>query len=267
MMSSFISAQDDMYFVPKKNSKDVKPLPPVEYSGSARDIDEYNRHGGFNSRYYNIGGDSISGDVISFEPGAYSDSSFVAGRASSYDAGDDYAYSRRMSRFDDFYWYDPWYYGWYDPYWYGAPYRHLYYGWYDPWYDPWYYGWYRPWAYYGWYYPGYWHGSYYRPYRGITGTSNHGRVNYGQAGNTNRNFRGYRGTNNRANDNNRYNNTDRNNYNNNFRGNRNNSFSRPDVQTRPSYNSGGNFGGSRGGGFNGGGSSGGSRGGSFGGRR
>ena len=62
-----------------------------------------------------------------------------------------------MSRFDDFYWYDPWfrgpYYGWHSPWWYSR------WGWYDPWYygygyNGWYgwYDWYDPYFYswYGW---------------------------------------------------------------------------------------------------------------------
>lgn len=273
MISSVSFAQDDMYFVPKKSSKETKKeFTPVTHSGSMRDVDEYNRRGGFKSTYSALDNDSTSNDVIHFETGTYADSLSIGEYAGQYETEDDYAYCRRMSRFDDFYWYDPWYCGWYGSYWYGSPYWHAHYGWYDPWFDPWYYGWYRPWGYYGWYYPGYWHGAYYRPYRGITGTSNHGRVNYGYAGNAGGNFRGYRGTNNRTGNNNRYDNSDRNNnYNNsNFRGNRSNSYSRPDTQTKPSYSTGSSFGGNRGGGFSGGGSFGGSRGGgggSFRGRR
>lgn len=272
-MSSVSFAQDDMYFVPKKSSNEAKiETPSVTYSGSLRDVDEYNRRGSFRSEYYALDNDSTGNDVFQFEPGIYADSSFVEANAEQYGSEDDYIYCRRMSRFDDFYWYDPWYYGWYGSYWYGSPYWYARYSWYDPWYDPWYYGWYRPWGYYGWYYPGYWYGSYYRPYRGITGTRNHGRVNYGYAGNSNGNFRGYRGNNNRTNSSNRYNDSDRNNnYNNNkFRGNRNNSYSRTETQSRPSYNSSSSFGGNRGSSFSGGGSFGGSRGGgggSFRGRR
>ena len=129
---------------------------------------------------------------------------------------DDFAYSRRMSRFDGFWggYYDPWFmgrasvyagWGWPSPYYYS--------GWYDTWYDPWYYGyysgypyygygyyyggypyyrgypyyygyagygWYGPWrGYYGWGYPyyGYRRGGYYA-YGGHTGTANHwGRSN------------------------------------------------------------------------------------------
>lgn len=264
MISSAVFAQDDMYFVPKKSSKEIKQEPKsVTYSGSSRDVDEYNRYG-LNSTYYSLDSVSTANDVFNFEQEAYADSLLMYEDGNQYDTENDYICSRIMNRFDDFYWYDPWYCGWYYPgYWYGSPYWYARYGWYDPWF----YGWYGPWTYYSWYYPSYWHGSYYRPYRGITGTSNHGRVNYGYAANNNRNFSGYRGSNNRGNSNNRYN-TNQNNYNNNFRGNRNNNYSNNNVQSRPSFNSGSNFGSGRSGGFGGGGSfGGGSRGGSFGGRR
>ena len=263
MVSSFSFAQDDMYFVPKKTAKDVKQELRPTHSGSSRDVDEYNRHGNFRSRYYEIGNDSTANDTFAFEPGSYADTLFINQGGGGYDAEDDYAYCRRMSRFDDFYWCDPWLYGWYDPYWYGSPYWYGRYGWYNPWY----YSWYGPWSYYGWYYPSYWHRPIYRTYGGITGTRNHGRVGYGRPGTSNRNFNGYRGNNNRGNNNNRHN-YDQNNFNNNFRGNRSNGFNNSDMHNSPSFNGGGSFGGSRGGGFGGGGSFGGSRGGgSFGGRR
>lgn len=272
-MSSVTHAQDDMYFVPKKGSK--KPVSEVyaeTNTGCSRDIDEYNRRGNFRSTYYNLGSDSTSADVFQFEPGTYADTLYADNAGRHYSSDNDYEYSRRMSRFDGFYWYDPWYSGWYGPYGYGWPYRYSYYGWYDPWYDPWFYGWYRPWRYYGWYYPGYWHGGYHYAYGGITGTRNHGNVNYGQGSSANRSFRGYRGNSDRNGRGNRYDNADRNNsYNrNNFRGNRDNSFNNSDFRQSPSFNTGGSFGGNRGGGFSGGGSFGGSRGGgggSFGGRR
>jgi len=280
--SSGLQAQDDMYFTPKKSSKEAKETLPVIYNDNPRNVDEYNRRGNFASHYSNIGVDSISGDVIELQ----TDSSFVGDDGVNYNPEDDYACSRRMSRFDDFYWYDPWYYGWYGPYWYGSPYWYAHYGWgwYDPWYDPWYYGYYRPWGYYGW---GGWphHGwgyAYSRPYGGVTGTMNHGYVGrghgngfYGYRGGTgsrtysNSNFRGSRSQSsvNR-------NVTNRSNANS-YRGNRSNSYNYNNNNfnsSRQSYSSGGSFGGSRGGGFSGGGSFGGGRsggggGGHFGGRR
>lgn len=287
-------AQDDMYFTPTKSSKAVSKPAPYTYSGSQRDVDEYNRRGHFGSQYVGMETDSLGNDVITFAP---SDSVYADNGDSYYDPDDDYRYSRRMSRFDGFYWNDPWYYSW-DPYWYGNTYWYGSPYWYTDfrwgWYDPWYYSYYRPWGYGwgGWYYPYYpvVHNNY---YGGVTGTSNHGRVTYGQGRSSNRNFSGYRGNtggrsyadgnssfggsryngnsnrNNYNSNRNNYN-SNRNNYNSNrsnFGGNRNNSNS----YSSPSYNSGGSFGGSRGGGFSGGGSfGGGSRGGgggSFGGRR
>lgn len=283
-----VHAQDDMYFIPKKTDKAKTSVErPTEYEGEHNymDVDEYNRRPSYGSSYYELGSDSTANDIIAFEPSEGRDSlNFYEG-----DGGgdDDYTYSRRMSRFDDFYWYDPWYSSWsYGPYWYGRPYWSGYYGWYDPWYDPW-YGWYRPWG-YGW---GHYYYrpvvSYYRPYYGVTGTSNHGRVTYGRHGSSNK-FSGYRGnrpssgtvrngrfsgsrsrvTNNFNRSNNRFNNN-----NNRFNGNRRNDYNRFETQSRPSFNTnsgafGGSRGGSFGGGSRGGGSFGGSRGGgSFGGRR
>lgn len=270
MVSSVTIAQDDIYFVPKKGMKETRQdIQFVTSGGNLRNVDEYNRRGDFKSTYYNLNNDSLLVDVFSLDTGEYADSLKTEYDVGTYDLEEEYACSRRMNRFDDFYWYDPWSVYWHRPYYiYGSPYWHAYYGWYDPWFDPWYYGWYRPWG-YGWYYPAYRPVSYY--YGGITGTSNHGFVDYGHGGNVNRGFSGYRGTGNRTNSDNNFKgkryNTDRND---NFNANHNSNYNRPEIQTRPSFNNGGNFGGNRGGGFSGGGSFGGSRGsggGSFGGRR
>lgn len=278
LISSGAYAQDDMYFMPKKTEKVVKEVAPVEpYYENRMDVDDYNRRGFFGNQGYALSSDTTANDVINFSTSDSLDAAGYAGVGDEYDEGynpeDDYVYSRRMSRFDDFYWYDPWYYGWYGPYWYGSPYWYAYSGWYSPWYDPWYYGWYRPWG-YGWYYSWYRPVSYYRPYRGITGTSNHGRVSYGYTGSANKNFRGYRGTNNRLNNNRSYNNNRYNNSNkdyNRFNGNRRNNYNNQNTMSRPSSNNNSSFGGIRGGGSFGGGSFGGSRGGGggghFGGRR
>lgn len=268
---SCVQAQDDMYFTPKKSDKkEIRQEKVTFYNGSSRNVDEYNRRGQFASSYFNLDSDTLYSDVIEFGMdstlSSIKDSVVESGDFEySYTPEDDYVYTRQMCRYDDFYWYDPWWYGWYGPYWYRSPY--WYSGWwYDPWYDPWYYGWHRPW---GWYYPGYWYGSYYRPYVGVTGTMNHGRI-YGHGGGSGNNFKGYRGTvndrnNNRNFNNNRYNNRYNNsNYNNRFRGNRQNN-NWQNTQSRPSYNN-NSFGGNRSGGsFRGGGSFGGSRGGGGGG--
>lgn len=206
MVASTATAQDDdLYFVPKKSSDkvvtnrphSVEREEPAYYVGSNRDVDEYNRRGRFRSRYQPIG---EGNDIIDFEAGdglypdsTYVDTLFAAAPAQEYwadDYDDDFRYSRRMSRFDDYYgFYDPWYYrSWgYGPYWrtgYYPWYDSWYYPWYSSWYDPWYYGygypwyggWYRLW-YYGYGYP--WYGGHYYSYNGPSGTQNHGRINYG----------------------------------------------------------------------------------------
>ena len=198
-----IIAQDDMYFTPKKADKtETVQEQPKMYTGSFRNVDEYNRHGRFAGVSQEVDLDTLYSDVVFFD----ADTSTVAGDTIlvsdvtdaadyAYDPSEDYEYSRRLSRYDDYYWHDPWYYGWYGygPYWYGSPYWYAGW-WYDPWYDPWFYGWHRPW---GWYYSWYWPVSYHRPYYGVTGTSNHGRpYRHGSVGSGN--FKGYRGTNNRV---------------------------------------------------------------------
>lgn len=188
-MPSFtmMAQDDDLYFVPKKvvetnHSIADRTGKPTYYIGSNRNIDEYNHRGKFRNRYGRIESDSLSDDIIDYDSGRaiYSDAI--------YNYEDDYAYCRRMSRFDDYYgWYDPWFYGhwgygaywstrwgWYNP-WYYRYYGYA--GWADPWFDPWYYGYYGyRWRYpyhydWGWSYPYYYGG--YTVYRGITGTRNH----------------------------------------------------------------------------------------------
>lgn len=176
-----ISAQDDMYFSPKKDAKTaeskVETISNADdntyYSGSTRDVDEYNRYGKYNSYYQTLGTDSLGDDIIDFQAGngVYAEES--AAKDTIYVRvldDDDYACSRMLSRWDGYWWYDPWFYGtWYSPYWRSRYWYAGWYGWYDPWYygwyDPWYYGWYSPW-YYGGYYPH--HVGY--AYRGHTGT-------------------------------------------------------------------------------------------------
>ena len=160
---------DDLYFTPDKAAKAVKSHiaddAPAYYRGSRRSIDEYNRAGRFRSYYQKIGSDSLGNDIITFQAGrgvypdsSYIDTAYVYPGSARFDDDEDYAYTRRMSFWDDYYgpWYagfgyGPWRYGWYGG-WY-SPWRYGYAGWYDPWY----YGWYNPW-YYG--YAG-WYGPYY----------------------------------------------------------------------------------------------------------
>jgi len=207
MPLAMMAQDDDLYFTPKKtvetgsSSNDKVYNKPTYYVGSNRDIDEYNRRGKFSSYYQKIGTDTLGNDVITFHKGngLYPDSTYVdtayvypGSMRFNNDTDDDYAYSRRMSRFDGYYgWYDPWFYGSYGYYGY-SPYWYSRWGWYDPW-DPWYCGygyggWYDPWyygygygygypyygGYYGWGYPYYggWGGGY-ASRGGITGTRNH----------------------------------------------------------------------------------------------
>lgn len=174
-----MAQDDDMYFVPTKESK-AKELKsygmPADtyYTGSKKSSREYNRRAW--SSVAPI--DSAGNDIINFSAteGVYPDSA--------YSEADDYACTRKMSRFDGYTpseaywegyrdgrwtgvrpgWYDAWYGSWYSP-WRSS--------WYDPWYDPWYYssywGWYSPYYYSIWYSP--WHYGYYwdRPYWGWGG--------------------------------------------------------------------------------------------------
>lgn len=251
MVSTWAVAQDDIYFTPtKKDKKEVRQYqPPVRHHGCNRDIDEYNRRGNFRSHYNVIGSDSTANDIIDFAAGSPSDSAQYYGD-SRYDDDDNYAYSRRMSRFDDYYWRDPFYwdtwYGspyWYgSAYWYGSPYWYARYGW--GWYDPWYYGgWYRPYYYgyygWGWHHPIYaGHIGGYRPggWNGYTGTGNHsfGAARGGQfarrGGTTGRGSYTTRGSRNGSRR---------------IVGRSNSSSYGQNTMSRPSYNS-GSFGGSRG---------------------
>ena len=172
-----LAQDDDMYFVPSKESKAKDAyeygLPShTYYSGSSRSVDDYNRR-----MISAVPSDSVGNDIIDFSAvrGVYPDS--IAPTEQS----EDYQLTRRMSRFDDYTpsqaywdgfrdgrWSSPWYYNrwyswydydywyWNDPWYYGS--YGYYYGWSSPWYygwnSPWYYGYYRPWRYgYGYYGP------------------------------------------------------------------------------------------------------------------
>ena len=173
MMPYKMLAQDDMYILPSNLPTAKKPKVrtndrEVTYSGSDRDVDEYNRRGKYWSHYQKIGTDNRGNDIIEFQKGrgvypdsTYIDTTFVGKYYDTMVDGDDFEYTSRMSRWDGFY--NPWFYSSYR--WRAYPYWRAGWGFYDPWYDPWYYGyagfydpWYNPW-YYG--YNG-WYGSYYR---------------------------------------------------------------------------------------------------------
>lgn len=185
-----LQAQDDLYFNPSKDKDEVKTTMrdannTSYYSGIGMTDDEYNRFGSFESYYQKIGKDSLGNDIISHynnADGALStDTVYLGNQRYYFDDDDDFAYSRRMSRFDNFYgwydpyyscyWYDPWYadrwaWGWRSPYYYAS-----YWSWpyYSSW--TWHYGW--PDTYWGWH-PGYWGWSYPSTvWVGHTGTRNH----------------------------------------------------------------------------------------------
>ena len=209
-----MAQEDDLYFVPKKGVKTSTQTEKVERGRPtcvpySRDVDEYNRRGKLKSYYEKIGVDSLGNDIIEFREGdgMYPEDleaeqiHVYPGSESYYDETEDYAYSRRMSRFDDYYgFYSPSYYSYYDYYW-NYPYRYSRWGWYDPWYygwsDPWYsFSWYSPYYYrysrWGWYDPWYygWRGGYYPGYRVVTrykgtpGTKNYGFPTRNQASGT-----------------------------------------------------------------------------------
>src|SRR5574344_1775604 len=289
---SLMAQDDDLYFTPKKDAATNSYNQYDNYSGSNRNVDEYNRHAKFWSHYQKIGTDNKGNDIIQFTQGnglypdsTYIDTTFVGNYYSQMEGNDDdYKYSQRMSRWDGFY--DPAYYSWsygFGPYWgYGPCWRYGFYDpFYDSWYDPWYSGFYGyygyPYGYYrGWYDP--WYSGYYGyPYYGggyvsysrPTGTRNHSFGNGVNSGSfAQGTFGGSRTTGSRSfnNSNNRsfgsQNNSSR------FGGSRtidNQNNTRTFDNSRsidrtpsPSYNSGsfgggGSFGGSRSGGFGGGG--------------
>ena len=153
-------AQDDLYFTPSKAEQSayqqskMEEERPVYYSGIGKSNDEYNRRGKYN--YKKIGVDSLGNDIFMSRVSTLHGDSVVldtiyGGFTRQYESvDDDFAYSRRMSRFDGFWggYYDPWFvgrssiyvgWGWHSPY-YG--------GWYDRWDDPWYYGYYGGYPYY-----------------------------------------------------------------------------------------------------------------------
>jgi len=190
MPLAMMAQDDDLYFVPKKKDKKVTKIEVV--------TDDK-----VQSSYEEIVGDSTKMDIIDFSEtkGVYPDSVL----------SEDYKYTKRMTRFDDYdlsdneafwagyragastwAWHSPWYYNrygysWYDPWYFGPSW---YYGpsWYSAWYDPWYmspYGWYDPWYYswYGWGYPyyyGYYGWGYPYYYYGGGGSGHY----YGHTGNS-----------------------------------------------------------------------------------
>ena len=115
---SLMAQDDDLYFTPKKDAATNSYNKYDNYSGSNRNVDEYNRHAKFWRHYQKIGTDNKGNDIIQFTQGnglypdsTYIDTTFVGNYYSQMaNNDDDYRYSQRMSRWDGFY--DPWYYSW-----------------------------------------------------------------------------------------------------------------------------------------------------------
>ena len=180
MLPLTMNAQDDMYFVPtKKNVEKTKSdygMPKdTYYSGSKRSIDEYNRRNRTEcwEEQLKDGSQVTVIDSLGNEIATVNVKKKKSRRDSTY-LDDDYAYTRRMARWDGYecsnaYWqgyndgrfnrwygwssfYDPWYYSswYYDP-WYYDPWYYGYAGWHGGWYAGW-YGWhpYHTWG-WGWY--------------------------------------------------------------------------------------------------------------------
>ncbi len=186
MPLSMMAQDDDLYFNPKQEAKKaaaerekMEREIAANYSGSKRNIDEYNRNGKFISRFQKIGTDSLGNDIITFRVGRgvkpdsiYDDVAFVEKYL---DNTEDFEYTRDFTRWDGYY--NPWFYDYYGygPYYWRSgywgwrnPWRYGYYaGWYDPWFDPWYDPWYYGYAgWYGGWYGGPWYGwgGYYSPW-------------------------------------------------------------------------------------------------------
>lgn len=290
-MPIFAVAQDDMYIYKQKDvdkyNKSIKEY-SAYYSGIDKSNEDYNRHGKLRKTFNVIGQDSLGNDIIQYIRNGRTGRSVVVDtlygdymRNFNYD-NDDFAYSRRMSRFDDYYgsYYDPWLdIDYYDPFYYNVRWRYnspFCRGWYDPWYNTYYTRWYNsPYIYDGWYdpyygyyrwggvYPYYGYGSgyyygipYYSgfyTYKGHTGTANHwgGRRSYNQT------IRNYDNSNVRTFSNGQRSFGDRyRTFNENFGGNRGNfessrpNYSFPSSQPQSGMFNGGSFGGSGNGSFN-----------------
>ena len=269
---SLMAQDDDLYFTPKKDAATNSYNKYDNYSGSNRNVDEYNRHAKFWRHYQKIGTDNKGNDIIQFTQGnglypdsTYIDTTFVGNYYSQMaNNDDDYRYSQRMSRWDGFY--DPAYYSWsygFGPYWgYGPRWRYGFYDpFYDSWYDPWYSGYYGyygyPYGYAGWYNPWYygWYGWGY-PYYGGGYVSNVGGNPRGLTGY--RTWGGMNENNNRSSDSRTFGSRDAkyNTYSNRSRSNRsfgNRTYNEPSYSTRSSsFGNAGGFGGGHIGGSTGG---------------
>lgn len=201
---------DDVYFVPKKKARTqqteqrpVQRYVPVEIvyedeyddadtlniTGSSRDVDEYNRRPSASSQLtgqlvqhsdgtltYRVPATDtlyVMNDSTTITTDAFAAELYNQGYEDGMADGEDYAYSRRISRFGYSGIYtSPWYYSYYDPFYWDDYYYHPYHGYYGLYH--WGYPYYR--GYYGWGYGPYWYGGYYSYY------PSHPRGYYGRGG-------------------------------------------------------------------------------------
>ncbi len=183
-LASF-AQDDDMYFVPTKENiareEAAFGMPTgTYYSGSQRSTRDYNRRSWDTSM--------TNDSIIDFSAarGVLNDSTLAL------QDNNNYEYTRRMSRFDDYSPQQAYWDGYYDGQW-ASPWHSSWYSWYDPWYwdSPWYYagwhGWYSPWYYSGWYSP--WHYGWYGGY-GYHGYRHYGGAHYGGSWARNGSYRG-----------------------------------------------------------------------------
>ena len=120
---SMMAQDDDMYFVPTKQSK-VKEAKDTYFAGTNRSDEEYNRRGKFKSSVLPMDSSYLALDGI-HPDSVYVDTLYAVKMLNSYNEEEDYRFSREMDRWYGIY--DPWFYG-HSMYW--GPYRH---GWYNPW--------------------------------------------------------------------------------------------------------------------------------------
>ena len=145
---TMMAQDDDLYFNPKQEAKKAAEervqkakqlaaqrarqdsIYALYWSGSDRNVDEYNRGGKLLSHYQNIGADSLGNDIISFRVGKgvapdsiYDDEAFAEKYMRG--MGDDFDCTRDLSRWDGFY--DPWFYSYYGcgPYYWRSSYSML----------------------------------------------------------------------------------------------------------------------------------------------
>ena len=71
------SAQDDMYFIPKKTKEVKEKKKSTSYGYCDRDVDEYNRHGRLYSSYQTLNNDSLFADSLYAYSQPYRDTIYI----------------------------------------------------------------------------------------------------------------------------------------------------------------------------------------------